>query len=170
MESVVAVFESIPGLKELKVRSPRTTAVKLAVDRVLQQCKLHENRQKLETFSERLTTVISTAIAGQNKENIWIEFSRVRQTTLPGLWKSFLSAIDCSIVLEEPLFMELTNENLLCRMVKARCASTPQLEETSSPPSLTAVEENIIRYVAGFVGMKLQKFGMLVCIILFHLD
>ena len=32
MESVVAVFESIPGLKELKVRSPRTTAVKLAVD------------------------------------------------------------------------------------------------------------------------------------------
>ena len=53
--------------------------------------------------------------------------------------------------------MELTNENLLCRMVKARCASTPQLEETSSPPSLTAVEENIIRYVAGFVGMKLQN-------------
>ena len=148
---VLTVIDSLPSLKELRVKSPRTTAVKAAVGSVLQCCKLQQNQQKVRVFAVKLTKTIfscfETALSKQ-KEKMWKEFGR-----LPEL---YLLSIGCDEVKQEPLFMELVNETMFEKMTKAKYESASH-EEPVRPPSLTNDEENIIRYICGYVGMKLHE-------------
>ena len=97
---VLEVIECIPSLKELKVKSFRTDAVKCSVEAV--KSKLAKNEDIFNKFSTSLVKAIF-AVFEENpskdlpsqKERIWIQFAKVREHNLPGIWKSFLRAIDC---------------------------------------------------------------------------
>ena len=82
----------------------------------------------------------------------------LRANTLPPLWRHFLVEINCEEHCSEPLLSELVNESILDSLIKA---TFPEFSITRATPMIyiTKDEENILRYVCGFIGMKLrQKF------------
>ena len=89
------------------------------------------------------------------QEAMWSSFGEIRNDTLLDMWKTLLSSMACDSV-EERLFVELINEVLLKELIKFRFKFTPPPQQKAMAPSLTKEEENIIRYVCGYVGMKLH--------------
>ena len=89
------------------------------------------------------------------RENMCTQYARVRACTLPPLWKRFLLAINCEECCSEPLVMELVNESIVYSLVKA---TFPQFEMTRATPTIeiTKDEENILRYICGYIAMKLK--------------
>ena len=162
-EEVLSVIDSLPTLKELRANSSRTAAVKACVETFKLSCRLAQNEAKFLSFCTMLLETIGSALEkdpnsplSAQKEKMWVQFGVLRQHKLPELWKSFLRAIGCDAVAEEPLFMELVNEVVFERMIKSRYIPA-KITVNAAPPSLTVEEENIIRYACGYVGMKLHN-------------
>lgn len=82
-----------------------------------------------------------------------IAFHEIRASTLPKVWRSFLSNIGCGDM-TDPLFPQLVNQHLFEEIVKSEyevCTS----EQRSARRVLSKDEENIIRYACGYVTMRL---------------
>ena len=77
----------------------------------------------------------------------------MRANKVPKYWSELCEALGCPQVMEEPLVMQLTNqqifENLLISMFQT-IEKKPAIE-------LTADEENVIRYACGYVVRKLHQ-------------
>lgn len=107
----------------------------------------------LKTLKSIMETSLSTM--PKLRENMWMQYARVRACTLPPLWKRFLQTINFEECCSEPLVMELVNESILDSLIKA---TFPQLEMTRATPTIeiTEDEENILRYVCSYIAMKLK--------------
>ncbi len=82
---------------------------------------------------------------------MWERYSVLRAEKLPTLWLKFFVDLNCTNI-NEPLFMELVNDSLIEELIGKNSSNPPQRTRPPSEP-----EENVIRYAAGFVGMKLHK-------------
>ena len=58
------------------------------------------------------------------KDKTCVRYALLRETSLPDLWKEFLSQIGCPHIIEEPLLMELVNESLFEGIVRETFASS----------------------------------------------
>ena len=71
----------------------------------------------------------------------------LRQNKLTDLWRKFLHSIGCTSATED------VNEVHFEKLMKEKYVATP--DKAITPTSMT-IDENIIRYACGFVGMKLH--------------
>ena len=164
-DAVFAVITSLPSRKELAVHSPRTVAVKSCVKEVVDTCISEQNRDRFGRFSVELVSLLECTLErsqpttlSQRREAMWVNFCKLRAQRLPTLWRTFLTDICCDSAAKEPLFMELVNETLLENLTK-EIYTIPQHEESTPTCNMkfSKVEESIIRYACGYVGMKLYN-------------
>ena len=101
------------------VESPRTAAVKKCVLDILEAAKDPNNKETLQRFSHQLFALLqsplqlqSSATMAKRRELMWTKYINLRESILPGLWKSLLVEMKCSDITREPLFMELVNESV----------------------------------------------------------
>ena len=103
--TVLKALLALPNRKELQVDSPRTQCIKNLVEKLL--TILHNEDSDLQAtfkeFSKELLTtlksIMETLQPSKLRENMWIQYARVRTYTLPPLWKRFLLTINCERVL-----------------------------------------------------------------------
>lgn len=85
-EEVFTVIESIPTLKELKVKSTRAAAVKSLAETVM---LIVACWREITNFATRLTETVSTVFQDSKiplsaqKEKMWMTFGQVRASKLP---------------------------------------------------------------------------------------
>ena len=168
MDAAVAILSdtisSLPGRKELQIDSPRVGIVKRNISAVLEACSKEENKARYTRFSiivlaqfrHSILESISAKTSSKRREQVWIAFGMLRRERLPALWKEFLDDIGCALVMEDPLFMELTNESLMEYLVKKMYTTEFVHHQPTLDSHLSKDEMNIIRYACGFVGMKLH--------------
>lgn len=91
------------------------------------------------------------------REKLWSSFHRLRLKELAGIWKVFIQKIKIKRL--DSLIEQHVNVNLFESILKSRTPVTQSGARCSASqlPTLSSDEENIIRYAAGYVSMKLLK-------------
>ena len=120
---------------------------------------------KFQAFAKELYTSLKSIMEVSQlstmvklRENMWMQYAS-RANTLPLLWRHFLMSINCEAHCSEPLLVELVNEGILDSLIKATFPEFNMLTRATPMIDITKDEENILRYICGFIGMKLrQKF------------
>ncbi len=87
------------------------------------------------------------------RENIWSCFHKLRLGDISKMWKDFCKSNGVTL---SPLVYQHINQKLYSDLIKSRFSKKPS-ESTVDIPELTTDEENVIRYIAGYVPFKLLK-------------
>lgn len=155
---------SLPTRTEMLVESPRTAAVKKCVLDILEAAKDPNNKETLQRFSHQLFALLqsplqlqSSATMAKRRELMWTKYINLRESVLPGLWKSLLVEMKCSDIMREPLFMELVNESVFEELTKAMYTPAEEQRNTPADTNFSKDEQNILRYACGYVAMKLHR-------------
>ena len=165
-DRVRATIMSVPSFPECQVVSDRTTAVKEGCARVLEAISMPGDKcdrfnQFAKTLNEVLKVPVQKATAKctqslqSQRAKLWMAFHEIRASTLPKVWRSFLSDIGCEDM-TDPLFPQLVNQHLFEEIVKSQyeiCTS----EQRPVRRVLSKDEENVIRYACGYVSMRLLR-------------
>ena len=155
---------SLPTRTEMLVESPRTAAVKKCVLDILEAAKDPNNRETLQRFSQQLFALLqsplqlqSSATMAKRRELMWTKYINLRESVLPGLWKSLLVEMKCNDITREPLFMELVNESVFEELTKVMYTPVEEQRNTPADTNFSKDEQNILRYACGYVAMKLHR-------------
>ena len=157
---VSAAIKALPSRNELAVHSRRAVAVIECAETVLKLCELEQFQLKFASFSAVLLSALNSTIEGKDsftgkRKKMWEKYSVLRCEKLPSLWKRFFCELHLNVT-EQLLFAELTNDLLFEKIIKNNCSAAPSSQHRRPQTELTSDEENIIRYVSGYVGKKLH--------------
>ena len=89
------------------------------------------------------------------RERMWSSFHQLRLSDVEKLWCSLFETE--GIPKLSPLIYQQANEKLYADLIKCHVSATVDSQTSVDVPALTTDEENVIRYVAGFVPFKLLK-------------
>lgn len=114
-------------------------------------------------FCRQLTsTSISSATSTRAKcvlrEKLWSTFHQLRVVQLESIWKVFFEKAEEERL--DPIVEQHVNQSLFEDLIKNHAPAPPappSVRVSASLPTLSPDEENIIRYAAGYVPMKLMK-------------
>ena len=157
-ERVKTILLSLPSTKELAVDSPNTVQVREIVEGLTQA--ISKNQLAFGAFSETLVKLLQSALElpktctmPKRREIMWTQYGRL-QDSLRSIWDEFLCKIDVakSCRLFEGLLNDLLFESLVKDLFKAH-----EYPLTSTNMQLTKDECNILRYVYGYVMMKVKQ-------------
>ena len=90
------------------------------------------------------------------REKIWSAFHQLRIGDAEKMWCSLFDME--GIPKLSPLVYQHINEKLYADLIKSHFSATLDSHSSVDVPALTADEENMIRYAAGFVPFKLLKW------------
>ena len=90
-----------------------------------------------------------------SREKLWREFHRVSMSTLSDLWKAFLIEIGSEL---PAIVQQFVNEKILKSLLQSMSEESDHVRSSARRKKiLSSEEENIIRYVAGFVFFSMLK-------------
>ena len=140
--------------------------VKIILDKIPQEV----NVDHFDKFAEELMDVLQrisspSDVDGKkithvmHKERLWRDFHAARLSELPDLWRKFLEAMKVTL---DPLVQQSVNQKLFEELVKSlqtvsSSYTSGSITSTIEDLTISAEEENIIRYAAGFVPFALLK-------------
>ena len=130
------VAEMIHGAKGL-LEAERTTELEWAAKAFIEQCFP-------DTKGRSVVAV---------REGAACNFHKLRMAAIRDLWKNLLSK--ANVPLSDPLLTQTLNQKLfdsICRTKLGRSSSAESYEEAVE--SMSAEEENALRYAAGFIPYK----------------
>lgn len=128
-------------------------------------CCLDE-KQRTEFYDELLCALrtcfspVHRTCVELAKHNALKRFHALRLSQLPGIWTSLLVNVSLSSI--SPLLLQSVNrrvfESLMLEyFIDALTVATSRSVLTPVTPSLNAEEENALRYVSGYVALKLMR-------------
>ena len=93
------------------------------------------------------------------REKLWTAFHNLSVCELPKLWCGLFEEQDSVIPKLSPLVYQNVNQRLYEDLVRSHMCSpsTVTCRPPTEVPQLTEDEENVIRYAAGYVALKLLK-------------
>ena len=157
---VASVLSSLHEM--LKVSSPNTKLVNSTARNVHEAIYLESIRATFNTFAENLVIVLQSPLdisqsstMPKRRELMWIQYARLDES-LYRLWEEFLSKIDVGRGCR--LFIRLMNDYIFESLIKDVYdlkQQHPQIH-TSKLAQLTKDKCNILRYVCGYVMMKIH--------------
>ena len=119
----------------------------------------------LEVFASSLLTLLEncfySSLASSHlsrskciqREKLWVTFHRLRLDELNKIWEAFFSNHpDLKL---GPSVYQYVSQQLYCDLITSHFSSIT--DETIKIPELTISEENILRYAAGYVPLKLLR-------------
>jgi len=162
---IVDAIASLTRRPELLIDSPRIRAVeqyRIELMTVFSNVRL---TPVVEQFSHSLLTALEGPLhintkpetVPKIKERIWTEYAAIRARKLPRIWSEFLSKVNCEHIASEPLLMEIINESIFQDLVLKMFQRSEEPCVQECVVTLNEDEENIIRYVCGYIGMKLRS-------------
>ena len=139
--------------------------MKLGVRKLQEAIINTKNMDKFDSFAEKLLDVLKSSVDATShpktsrallhfRERMWTNYTVLRCTTLPSIWSEFVESVGCGSI-ADPLLYELVSHTVFEGIVKETYAAQRKIP-CSFPAVLCKEEENIIRYVCGFVAMKLS--------------
>ena len=143
-----------------------TKEVRLATDAgKLQKLLTCLDRERGREFCGELLSTLRTCFSSVHRRRVELakdkalkQFHTVRLSQLPGLWMALLA--DMSLNSISPLLLQSTNrrvfESLMVEFF-ADAVATSQTIVVPVAPALNAEEENALRYVIGYVALKLMR-------------
>lgn len=163
-EIFLSCVTSLEG-EELVVRSPRGQRLKVLLDalRTLEQQKVAGVAISLiVTVNDCLESGRGCKLPSAVQASVWSAFHQLRSSQgLKDSWNTFISVnVPKSQQKEPELALQLILDRILRQLLKnkanAKKSSAASAEATSVRP-LTAMESNAVRYMAGYVAVKLLK-------------
>ena len=100
------------------------------------------------TFRRSKSNVRSSSVA---REKLWTGFHSARVTVLVDIWGKFSRSLGLCV---DPLIQQYLNQKLYEDIIRSNHITQPR---TCKKTSLSASEENIVRYAAGYVPMVLMR-------------
>ncbi|SMN01760.1 hypothetical protein SPONN_19 [uncultured Candidatus Thioglobus sp.] len=90
------------------------------------------------------------------REKLWVSFHNMRENQLKVIWEKFCTSTKTKF---DPFIQQTVNMKVYEEIIKAHFEVSPNngTMASSSPPQLSVDEENIVRYAAGYVSMRLLK-------------
>ena len=154
----MATLRAIIELEELKKDTDTTKKVLLSAKRVLASYEAGEERvtQLLTAMNEKFSSMIDSVQHYRStvtrRDKLWVLFHRF--TTEDG--RTLCDRCDKDMGLTAPdMFWQLLMEKEFIAIVTKQQASQSGVS-TSSPRKLTYIEENAVRYTAGYIIRKLE--------------
>ena len=127
----------------------------------------HAAHEQLTDISTQLVDSISNCITGGQqkipstaKGHMWSAFHKCRcDPNLHKLWSTF---IECSLPAhvhcqETQLVLQLLLDRIMKKLLENKAKETKTLDDPEPPQPLSSPERNAIRYMAGYVAIKLLK-------------
>lgn len=135
--------------KEYTVTSVRNSMIQ-EHGKILMDLFEDDNRcAEVEQFSIKLMCEIETIVlSAKKKEKILTAFHHFRVSQLPILWKDFCSENDIQESLDPLLYQSIFQDYFLN---KIHTAKGNESSETKSYDSITVDEENVIRFIGGYI-------------------
>ena len=90
-----------------------------------------------------------------SRDKLWSLFHQLRLTKLVTIWKDSFEKMGQERL--DPLVEQRVNQTLFEDVLKTFIPDSQPAQKLSQLPTLSPDEENIVRYVAGYVSMKLMK-------------
>ena len=127
---------------------------RVSAEKMLEWCVREPNAGQVKTFDQKLTKALQSIIDSSikkshncNREKLWREYYLLRTSkAFVKQWTDFLSTID--ITVQPVLFQHLTDE-IFKRLVQDYFKMQHLEQETVEVT--TNEENNVIRYIAGYV-------------------
>ena len=142
--------------------------VRLATDAgKLQKLLTCLDRERGREFCGELLSTLRTCFSPVHRRRVELakdkalkQFHTVRLSQLPGLWMALLADTCMSLNSISPLLLQSINrrvfESLMVEFF-ADAVATSQTIVVPVAPALNAEEENALRYVSGYVALKLMR-------------
>ena len=145
--------------------SDRITDVQEEVKKFLKATTSNQtNTSKFDDFSYRLTQSLEKCFIGcitdkicrsKNvlREKMWSSFHKLRSSgELSTMWTKICKEMDCPTL--SPLIYQMATQKLFADMIAGHFSKSV-VDSTVNIPALTNVEDNVVRYIAGYVPFKM---------------
>ena len=157
---VRAVLCSVSTDSTFTGRSERSRTALQQTTRLTEKSSDPNYQDNFDNFAVKLVNVLETTFRSSTgytrsravqREKLWKAFHGVGVSKLVDLWKQLLISLEEDL---DPLVQQYVNQKLYEDIIKCNFCSYPS---PTSKNSLTADEENIIRYASVYVPMVLMK-------------
>ena len=150
--------------EDLIKRSPKGQRVSILLDHIQ-----HLDHGRVEGIAHLITSHLDTCLLAGKKHKlpsvaqgaVWSAFHRLRlKQDIRHAWKSFVVInLPAPLHNENELALQIVLDRVLKKMIsfKANVSKNPAVNSARQPRPLTYVESNGIRYMAGYVAVKLIK-------------
>ena len=150
---------------EYKITTERNCLIQFQGQQIVEYFERTENHEKCETFAVKLMCEIDRILlvtgvgVSSKKQDTFIEFHQFRVTKLRELWKEFSASIGMCDVMIDPLLYQSVTEKLFSEAYKEQLEQLQKKTKSTTKPTtnITTDEENLIRYIAGFVPFKVLQ-------------
>jgi len=159
-------MEKVCSRSELAVDTTRTGKIKDKILELIHVLDKEDSHECFKVFSEAVLAIMQSvveikkpAVPAKIRERIWVEYANVQANKLPKYWKELCDSLCCPHIMNEPLVMQLTNQQIFEEMLTATFKTYDESIAIEAPITLSVDEENVLRYACGYVARKLrQKF------------
>ena len=159
-EALASVLEQ----PEYLLPTPRNVAIRDSTKKLLETITAVGNIKVFENFSKNLVTSIqsifpvsSSASATDNSmEKLLSAFHKKRISELEGIWQFFFEKLGWQA--PDPMISQYINQTLFDSLVMNHFGAASHAKPKPPPStSLTVDEDNILRYVSGYIPFKLLR-------------
>ena len=120
------------------------------------------NRKEGQFFEQQLTKFLKKCFSSgvstnAAQEMVWGHYHKLRSSpAFRSLWKTLLTLVGCSTT-DDPIFMQYITHHIFKQLLKEEFPLQPAATHDSAVPALSDEENNVVRYVAGYICNKLYK-------------
>ena len=120
------------------------------------------NRKEGQFFEQQLTKFLKKCFSSgvstnAAREMVWGHYHKLRSSpAFRSLWKILLTLVGCSTT-DDPIFMQYITHHIFKQLLKEEFPLQPAATHDSAVPALSDEENNVVRYVAGYICNKLYK-------------
>ena len=144
--------------------TPRNVATREAAKKLLDEIIMDGNLDIFDAFAQKLVQSIqatfpaSTAQLSEKESGKMLQqFHTLRIEKLGQLWKEELFSRLGWVEMPDPMLEQRSSQIVFEKLVAGQFSSATTSKTIENVEQLTADEENILRYVAGYVPFKLMK-------------
>ena len=161
---VRACISSLLEEPELLVDTPRNVATREAAKKLLHVIIMDGNLEVFDAFAQKLVKSIqgtfpasTSELSEKKSEKMLSQFHTFRIEKLEQLWKKELYSRLGWLDVQDPILEQRTSQIVFEKLMAGQFCSATVSKKCENVKQLTADEENILRYVAGYVPFKLMK-------------
>ena len=161
---VRASISSLLEEPELLVDTPRNVATREAAKKLLDVVMMDGNLEIFDAFAQKLVKSIqatfptsTSQLSEKKSERMLSQFHTFRIEKLEQLWKKELYSRLGWVDVPDPILEQRTSQIVFEKLMAGQFCSATVSKKCENVKQLTADEENILRYVAGYVPFKLMK-------------
>ena len=163
VEKVKKIIAGILERPEYLLDTPRNIVTRKAASELLESMQSESNGKVFSEFATGLETAIRKAFPAKMpkrsaREKVLSRFHSLTFANIEKVWERLYHQVGNKLTVDR-MVRQYTNDKIFAEMYVSQFATTDSQACTSvtGNPSLTVDEENIVRYVAGYVPLKLMR-------------